>query len=162
MGAPSLIVAKDPIDLWAQVQKALEREMDILAQPVVHDGLIGQHMSSGDSVYEYRLVVGEDLFDYGAQVCNLGMMDFTPMWTAVRWNGKLVQWMCRWKDGKVSTVSSYQQLVIGGRLLDSEEADPALRADELKLVEGVREALQLGEGGRGSFSSDLPFPLRSE
>lgn len=154
MGISSLIIAKDPIDLYQQVLKALENEMDLFAQPVVHDGLIGQHMTNCVAMYEYRLVVGADLFDYGAQVCNLGTMDFTPMWTAVHWNGKLVQWMCRWKEGQLSAVS-YQQLVSGGQLLDSEDSNPALRADELKLVEGVREAL-----GLTASSSAIPFPLR--
>lgn len=154
MGISSLIIAKDPIDLYQQVLKALENEMDLFAQPVVHDGLIGQHMSRGVAMYEYRLVVGEDLFDYGAQVCNLGAMDFTPMWTAVRWNGKLVQWMCRWKaeDGQSLTLLDKGERPL--YLLNSGDADPALRDDELKLVAGVREALGLPS------SSAVPFPLR--
>lgn len=152
---PSLIVANDPIDLFNQVQKALDNRNDLLSAPFVHDGLICQHVAPTPPMYEYRLVTGADVYEYGAQVCVLSLQGFSLAWTPVHWNGKLVQWMCRWKDGD----EKLSQLADVGSLLDSEGADPALRAEELKLVEGVREALGLGHEPVSS-SWVIPFPLR--
>lgn len=161
--AAKLVRAASPLDLINQVEiNQRVHGMDLYTPLFVGaDGVLCQFMTPMASLYEYRLIMAGDLNDLELQANNLINIDYDFLYSTVMWQGLYLQWMQRMN----STGQIVQDAIVGaltktgGSLLDSEEADPELRADELKLVEGVREALGLGHEPVSS-SWVIPFPLR--
>lgn len=103
---PSLLRAKDPIDLFNQVQKALANGQD-LHTPLFSDGhTLCQFVVGSLCLYEYRLIDAIDADDLETQVQSLANLGFDFMFSVVQWNGHYLQWMARMNDKVMNATSS--------------------------------------------------------
>lgn len=136
---PRYIKAIDPADLLDQVQDAASKEED-LYQPlfVSHEGLLVQAVVAIPCMYEYKLIVADDLDKLELQIQNLTVFGFDHMFNVVLWNGKYLQWMCRMND----------------------TGTPAPREEELQLVEDVRAGLNIRPIAEDASLVEFPFPVR--
>ncbi len=92
--SPKLLRAKDPIDLFVQVQKSLANgDMDLHGSPFVDDGILCQWVEPIYCFYEYRLIQAVDTDDLEKQVIRFAAEGFGMFGHAVQWSAKRLQWL---------------------------------------------------------------------
>lgn len=153
------IIAKDPSDLVTKVNEALAEKQDLFAPLFVsYDGMLVQRMTTTISPYEYRLVNAADLDDMKTQEENLILLGFDYAFSTVLWYGRYLQWMCRWEDSDLNVHKAVESRKIEATGMLFEHAP---RADEMKLVEDVREVLHMEPTSNDGYVVKLPYPLGS-
>jgi hypothetical protein len=95
---PKLLRAKNPIDLFVQVQDSLAGGFDLKGQIFIDEGMICQWTEPTQSFYEYRLIQAIDSDDLEQQVVRFVADEFDMFGNTVLWNGKRLQWMFRWVE----------------------------------------------------------------
>ena len=159
MQLKTLLRSETTVDLYQKVMQSIGNGNDILTNVFADEasGLLCQWMAPRYSRYEYRLIEAANLEDFEAQVHGMTVMSFDFMFNTVLWNGKILQWMYRvfqeTPEISVKVIASPAHT-----LLDNGTVDPAQRARELQLVEGVRVALRMAPVDF-VFSSCVSFPL---
>lgn len=154
---PKLIKAIDPADLIIQVTENLERGYE-MHTPLFADqnGLLCQFLVRRPCLYEYALVIANDLDELETKVKQMVELDFDFIFHTVMWHGKYLQWMCRMNQRGLSVRDVVEKL--GGE----EAADLFVHADreeELKLVADVRAGLRLAPAAMGATVVTVPFPV---
>lgn len=159
---PTLLRASDAADLRQKVGQAMKDSKDLYTPLFVdYSGELCQFVwPVSFCLYEYRLIEAIDLEILDAQVRGLWELNFEAMFNTVLWQGKYLQWMQRMNEAglKVKDADAVVS-VAAGSLLDNGKVDPAHRAEELTLVEDVREVLRLVPV---DFSLAAPFLLGTE
>lgn len=157
---PTLLRASDAIDLREKVAQAITDGKDLYT-PLFSDysGELCQFVIPSICLYEYRLIEALDLEDLEAQARSLVTLDFDFMFNTVLWQGKYLQWMTRMNERGTSV----KEMIVS-TLLDDGTVDPGHRAQELHLVEDVREVLRLEPLRQRSvqavdYALAIPFPL---
>lgn len=151
---PTILKASDPADLVAQVKQSLEDKKDLYTPLFVSDeGLLCQRVVPAMCVYEYRLIVANDLDDLELQEQNLTVLDFDYMFNTVMWRGKYLQWMSRLNSAGLTVRDAMVKL-------SDLHMEIAERKDELRLVEDVRAGLRLAPMPDGSAAATIPFPVK--
>jgi hypothetical protein len=148
-----MIIAKDPADLLIQVTENLAAERDLYTPLFVStEGLLVQRMVRTLCVYDYRLIIAQDLDDLYNQERNMMALDFDYLFNTVMWNGKYLQWMQRMNNAGLTVKNAVVKLA-------EKDVTPAQRVDELQLVESVRDALQLEPISEKASLVTIPFPV---
>lgn len=143
-----LIKAIDPADLVDQVIGDLKSGRDMYAPLFVsNEGLLCQFTIPMLNIYEYRLIVADDLDDLEQQVVNLTALDFDFLFSTVQWHGKYLQWMSRMNETGVTVKEALVKTLI-----------PAERGEEEKLVADVRHELGL----EPTANYGIPYPIHQD
>lgn len=155
MKLKTLLRAENAADLRLKVETSISDGNDIHSNIFVDPGtgLLCQWMAPRYSRYEYKLVEAHDLESFEMHVHSLTVMGFDFLFSAVSWDGKLLQWMHRFYADQKFVINT-----VGASLLDNGKVDTDIRASELQLVEGVQVALRMVPVDF-LFSSSAPFPL---
>lgn len=143
-----LIKAIDPADLSTQVTENLEQGYEMHAPLFVdHDGLLCQFLVRRPCLYEYALIIANNLDDLETKVQQLVELDFDFIFNTVMWHGKYLQWMCRMNQSGLAVrevVTAFAN---------------APREEELKLVADVHAGLRLAPVAMGNTLVTIPFPV---
>ena len=153
-----MIKAIDAADLLIQTTEQLARGRDLYTPLFVsHEGLLCQRMITSLCIYEYRLIIAKDLNDLSNQEANAIDMGFDYAFNTVLWNAKYLQWMSRMNSAALTVRDAVTRL-------SAEQAaalfENAARGDELRLVEDVREGLQMEPTSNGGYVVQVPFPVK--
>ena len=149
---PRIIKAIDPQDLKNQVAQSLAANEDLYAPLFVSaEGLLCQRVVCSTCIFEYHLIVADDLDRLELEEQNLTYLGFDYAFSTVMWNGKYLQWMQKLNDAGVTVRDAVMRLS-AERAADLFVA--AERGDELRLVEDVRAEL-----GMEPTRDSAPFPL---
>ncbi len=131
---PRILKALDPQDLLNQVREALEAQEDLHASPFVsHEGLLCQRVISSMCVYEYSLIVAEDLDELEQKEQILTAQGYDLVFDMVMWHGRYLQWMHRFNTAGITVRDAVVKLSAERAADIYVQAD---RASELALVEG--------------------------
>lgn len=123
---PRILKAVDQDDLIAQVQVSLEMGEDLIVSPFVSDeNLICQRVTQSLIIYEYMLVVANDLDSLQKQEQILDELGYDYAFDTILWNGRYLQWMYRLNSAGVTVRDALVKLA---------DVMPALVADELEKV----------------------------
>lgn len=157
---PILLKATDPDDLLRQVRESLHANRDLYTPLFVsEDGLLCQFVVNTICIYEYKLIIANDLDAYEQQVQLLNELDFDFIFNVVMWNGKYLQWMQRMNEtGKTVRDAVVSVALAAGSAAMDTDIQPADRADELQLVEDVQRGLRLEP--ISLVVGGIPYPLR--
>lgn len=152
---PTLIKAKDPADLQDQIADAIAKRCDMHTPLFVsHEGLLCQWVVPSLCIYEYRLIVANDLDDLELQTSNLMDLNYEFLFSVALWQGKYLQWMSRMNNAGLLVKNAMVKLV------NEEDLIPAPREDEFKLVEGVRSVMGMAPVTPGGYVVEIPFPVK--
>lgn len=145
-----ILKAIDPHDLIAKVERAISIQYDLYTPLFVsHEGLLCQRVVGTPSLYEYHLIIAQDLDDLALQEQNLSNLGFDFIFNTVMWNAKYLQWMCR----------------VNSKGLTVRDAVARLKTDEatgayLSMVEDARASLRLAPMPDGKAVATIPFPVK--
>lgn len=154
---PILLKAIDPADLIIQVKENLEQGRDLYTPLFVsHEGLLCQRVVPSLCVYEYQLIIANDLDSLELQERNFTEMGFDYMFNTVMWNAKYLQWMCRLNNAGLTVRDAVAKFHTDEAVAVYESAE---RKDELQLVEDVRAGLRLAPLVDGALFVGVPFPV---
>ncbi len=154
---PKLIKAIDPADLTMQVTENLEHGYEMHTPLFVdQNDLLCQFLVRRPCLYEYALIIANDLDDLETKVRQLVELDFDFIFNTVMWRGKYLQWMCRMNESGLTVRDAVVKF-------ETEHAADlfvnASREDELKLVEDVRASLRMEPTANGMWKVSVPFPV---
>lgn len=100
---PRILKAVNPDDLIAQVQASLEMGEDLILSPFVsEENLICQRVTQSLIIYEYMLVVANDLDSLQKQEQVLDDLGYDYVFDTLLWNGRYLQWMHRLNSAGVT------------------------------------------------------------
>ena len=154
---PRILKALDPQDLGNQVSAALEAQEDLHASPFVsHEGLLCQRVISSMCVYEYSLIVAEDLDELEQKEQILNAQGYDLVFDTILWQGRYLQWMHRFNTAGIPVRDAVVKLSAERAADIYAQAD---RASELALVEGVRKYMGIKPLADDRSIVTLPFPV---
>lgn len=150
-----LIKAIDPGDLLIQVNERLANGQDLYAPLFVsHEGLLCQRVVKSMCIYEYRLIIANELDDLELQEGNLTEVGFDYIFDTVLWHGKYLQWMCRMNSSGLTVRDAVAKFHASQTVLED-----AKREDELQLVADVQKYLHMVPTANKGHLVSIPFPV---